>query len=87
MIDVASGELYWYHYDGLGSVVALSKYNSGTGHAEFVQTYQYDVFGVMTVCNGSGTPLNPNKNAFGNPYMFTGRRGACPEQRRGNDET
>jgi hypothetical protein len=34
MIDVASGVLYWYHYDGLGSVVALSKWNSGFSQGE-----------------------------------------------------
>jgi RHS repeat-associated protein len=28
---------------------------------------------VTTVRDGSGTPLNQNKSAYGNPYMFTGR--------------
>ena len=74
MIDVASGDLYWYHYDGLGSVVALSKYDSGDTYASIVERYSYDVFGQTTVCDDGGTPLRPNESAYGNPYMFTGRR-------------
>ncbi len=50
---------YFYHFDGLGSVVALSN-TSGTIEA----SYSYDVFGAATV---SGTE-------HGNPYRFTARR-------------
>jgi RHS repeat-associated protein len=64
---------FFYHRDGLGSVVALSKYDSQQGCAGIVERYVYDVFGAVNVCDGSGTPLNPNKSAFGNPYMFTAR--------------
>jgi len=38
MIDVTTGNWYFYHYDGLGSVVALSN-TSGT----IVEGYIYDV--------------------------------------------
>jgi RHS repeat-associated protein len=48
---------YYYHYDGLGSVTALS--NSTGGVAE---RYSYDVFGKVL----AGSSL-------GNTYMFTGR--------------
>ncbi|MFH1932544.1 MAG: RHS repeat-associated core domain-containing protein, partial [Pseudomonadota bacterium] len=59
MIDVSSGNtLYYYHFDGLGSVVALSN-NSGS----VVEQYSFDVF---------GTPSNTS--AVGNPYLFTARR-------------
>ena len=41
MIDVSdSNAVYYYHFDGLGSVIALSN-NSG----DTVETYSYDVFG------------------------------------------
>ena len=50
---------YFYHFDGLGSVVALSK-SDGTIAAQ----YTYDAFGTATV---TGTE-------YGNPYRFTGRR-------------
>lgn len=63
---------YFYHLDGLGSVAALSKYDSGQGYAGIVERYVYDVFGAVNVCDGSGTPRA--ESACGNPYMFTGRR-------------
>ncbi len=46
---------YFYHLDGLGSVAALSKYDSGQGYAGIVERYVYDVFGAVNVCDGSGT--------------------------------
>jgi len=45
MIDVADdNEIYYYHYDGLGSVVALSKDNG-----EVVERYTYTAFGGVTI--------------------------------------
>ncbi len=59
--DGSGGEdWYYYHFDGLGSVVALSD-SSGS----IVETYSYDVFGTPTITLDGST---------GNPYMFTGRR-------------
>jgi RHS repeat-associated protein len=49
---------YYYHYDGLGSVTALSN-NS----AQIVERYSYDVFGEPNTTS-----------SLGNPFMFTGRR-------------
>jgi RHS repeat-associated protein len=49
---------YYYHYDGLGSVVALSD-SSGN----IVEECSYDVFGEPSCISG-----------VGNPYKFTGRR-------------
>jgi len=61
MIDVAdSNAVYYYHYDGLGSVVALSDSNGGS-----VQTYDYSVYGQVAA---------EDPNFLANPYMFTGRR-------------
>ncbi|MDO8301791.1 MAG: RHS repeat-associated core domain-containing protein [Sedimentisphaerales bacterium] len=48
---------YYYHFDGLGSVVALT-INNGT----VTESYRYDVFGVP---NATST--------IGNRFMFTGR--------------
>ena len=45
MIDVAdSNTVYYYHFDGLGSVVALSDSTGST-----VEQYSYDVFGEVTI--------------------------------------
>ena len=59
MIDVADGNtIYYYHFDGLGSVIALSDVNS-----VIVERYSYDVFGKPNTTS-----------TIGNPYLFTGRR-------------
>ena len=60
MIEVAdSNATYYYHYDALGSVIALSDSSGDT-----VQTYEYSVFGEPAVEDANHT----------NPYMFAGRR-------------
>jgi RHS repeat-associated protein len=59
--------LFYYHYDGLGSVVALSD-SSG----DVVETYRYDVFGEVTIRDANETVISGS--AVGNPYFFTGRR-------------
>jgi RHS repeat-associated protein len=59
MIDVEDGSTpYYYHYDGLGSVVALTDASGDT-----VEVYEYSVFGQVA----SSDANNPN------PFMFTGR--------------
>ncbi len=59
MIDVAGGNIvYYYHFDGLGSVVALSDVNN-----VIVERYSYDVFGEPN-----------RTSDYDNPYLFTGRR-------------
>ena len=61
MIDVAdSNAVYYYHYNALGSVVALSD-SSG----DSCQSYEYSVYGQTAVSD---------PNFIANPYMFTGRR-------------
>jgi len=60
MIDVAdSNAVYYYHFDALGSVVALSD-----GDGDTVQVYEYDVYGQVAASD----PNHPN------PFLFTGRR-------------
>jgi RHS repeat-associated protein len=59
MIEEAESETYYYHFDALGSVVALSDSSGDT-----VQTYQYSVFGQVAASDDD----------FPNPYMFAGRR-------------
>ncbi len=60
MIDVQdSNAVSYYHYDGLGSVVALSD-----GDGDMVQAYEYDVYGNVAASD-------PNHTS---PFMFTGRR-------------
>jgi len=49
MIDVTdSNAIYYYHFDGLGSVVAFSNDNS-----EVVEQYFYDLFGESTMLGTS----------------------------------
>jgi RHS repeat-associated protein len=55
---IATGSTYFYLFDGLGSVTALSDVNGN-----LVESYSYDVFGQSTT-----------NSAVGNPYLFTGRR-------------
>ena len=48
MIDVAGGnKIYYYHYDGLGSVIAISDKESN-----IVECYEYDVFSGETFISG-----------------------------------
>jgi RHS repeat-associated protein len=63
--------LFYYHYDGLGNVVAISDVN-GT----VIESYEYDIFGSPTIWDVRN-PTEPNdveSSVVGNPYMFTGRR-------------
>jgi len=60
MIEVADANaVYYYHFDALGSVVALSDAAGDT-----VQTYEYSVYGEVAVSDANHT----------NPYMFAGVR-------------
>jgi len=58
---------FYYHYDGLGSVIALS---DSVGRV--VEKYQYAVYGNPRILNQNNKQLTESK--YGNPYMFTGRR-------------
>jgi len=61
MIDVAdNNKAYYYHFDGLGSVVALSNSNGDS-----CQSYEYSAYGQVAASD---------PNFLANPYMFTGRR-------------
>ena len=68
MIDVDGGNtVYYYHFDGLGSVAALSDVNN-----VIVEQYSYDVFGAPTIYDVNSSEIS--QSAIGNPYMFTARR-------------
>ncbi len=58
---------YYYHYDALGSVVALTD-----SSAQIVEKYSYDAFGNTSIYNAWGELIDAS--AVGNPYMFTARR-------------
>ncbi len=60
MINISGGNetIYFYHFDGLESVTALSN-SSGT----IIERYSYDVFGEPN-----------RTSSIGNPYLFTGRQ-------------
>ena len=67
MIDVVNGDYYFYHFDGLGSVVALSDENG-----DIVERYEYSAFGQTQILSPSYEPRVTSD--YSNPYMFTGRR-------------
>lgn len=62
----------FYHYDGLGNVIALSNVNG-----EIVERYSYDVFGEATIRNTLHEIRDTS--AFANPYMFTGCKDFSPK--------
>ncbi|MDO8301793.1 MAG: RHS repeat-associated core domain-containing protein [Sedimentisphaerales bacterium] len=57
---------YYYHFDGLGSVVALTD-SSGA----IVEKYRYDVFGNTTILSPSDQTRTTSN--YANRFMFTGR--------------
>ncbi len=67
MWDISVNEKYYYHYDGLGSVTALSD-SSG----DVVEKYEYDVYGKPIIRDLNDSVLSVSSVA--NPYYFTGRR-------------
>ncbi|MHC4122456.1 MAG: RHS repeat-associated core domain-containing protein [Planctomycetota bacterium] len=68
MIDVTdSNAIYYYHFDGLGSVAALTD-ESG----DLVEKYKYDVFGSLTIYDSGGSEIS--QSSVDNPYYFTARR-------------
>jgi RHS repeat-associated protein len=74
MVDALSGIWYFYHYDGLRSVVALSKRNTN-GQIEVVERYKYDVYGKTTFCDAGGNPVpGRTESIVKNPWLFTGRQ-------------
>ena len=63
---IAGANTYYYHFDGLGSVVALSN-----TYGNVAERYSYNVFGEPNIRGPSGEPRATSQ--YGNPYMFTGR--------------
>jgi RHS repeat-associated protein len=57
---------YFYHYDALGNVTALTD-DGGT----VVEQYSYDLYGTVSIKDGTANPLTAS--AFGNRFLFTGR--------------
>lgn len=62
-----SPAVYFYYYDGLGSVTALSNMNG-----QIVERYVYDAFGTTQILDAGFSVLSAS--AVGNPILFTGRR-------------
>ena len=58
---------YFYHADGLGSVIELTD-DTGT----IVQSYIYDSFGSINVFDQNGALISPS-GGVSNPYTYTGR--------------
>ena len=59
---------YYYHYDGLGSMIAISDESGNT-----IERYEYSVYGKVNIVakqNGERREVS----IVANPYYFTGRR-------------
>jgi RHS repeat-associated protein len=59
--------LFYYHYDGLGSVVAITNDSK-----QVIETYEYDVFGAPVIWDMNSHQMI-DASLVGNPYFFTGR--------------
>lgn len=78
LLDYESYSYVMYHYDALGSVVALTDVISG----DTVEAYSYDAFGKTAVHTDAGADgiwltgddSTQASSVYHNPYMFTGRR-------------
>jgi len=57
---------YYYHYDGLGSVKAITD-SSGN----VIESYTYDVYGKPTIYNTIGKEIPESQ--VGNSFLFTGK--------------
>ena len=64
----SSNSKWYYHYDGLGSVVALTDVDG-----DLVEKYSYDAFGNTTIRDASNTVIPYSSLSINNPFMFTGR--------------
>ncbi len=65
---IQDGQTYFYHTDGLGSVIALS---NGAGVIQ--QHYVYDSFGNVSIFDGSGTQYTLENQPIKNIYGYTSR--------------
>ncbi len=59
--------IYYYHFDGLGSVIALT---DAAGNV--VETYQYSAYGDVQIRSAAG--IERSASQYSNMYMFTARR-------------
>jgi len=62
-----NGQMYFYHCNSLGSIIALT---DESGNA--AETYDYDAYGHVTIMDSIGTVLE--SSGVGNTYLFTGRK-------------
>jgi len=62
-------ETHYYIQDDLYNVVALTDENGSV-----VERYTYDDYGYPTIYDASGIALQDNESAYGNFFLFNGRR-------------
>ncbi|MBU4488531.1 MAG: putative Ig domain-containing protein [Candidatus Omnitrophica bacterium] len=63
---IKGANFYYYHYDGLGSVKAITD-----PAGAIVETYTYDAYGKPTLYDSTHTEIPQSQ--FGNRHYFTGR--------------
>lgn len=59
--------VYYFHFDGLGSVIALTD-----ADGNIVETYQYSAYGDVKIRTTDG--IERTTSRYDNPYLFTARR-------------
>ncbi len=74
LVMETGGTQYYYHFDALGSVTALTDSDGA-----LVETYRYDVYGKPCIMDASDPfaiecCFSACSTTVGNPYLFTGRR-------------
>ena len=66
VFDDSIEKIYYYHKDGLGSIISLTDENG-----DEKEKYVYDAFGKATIFNEEDRQIASSQ--LGNPYFFTGR--------------
>jgi RHS repeat-associated protein len=66
LVKVSTTGSVYYHQDGLGSTTLLTD-----SAGNIVEKYSHDIFGKVTIANGSGTVIPATLQ--GNRFLFTGR--------------
>ncbi|OGQ06143.1 MAG: hypothetical protein A2979_06195 [Deltaproteobacteria bacterium RIFCSPLOWO2_01_FULL_45_74] len=65
-LELRTWNAFYYHTDGLGSVVSLTD-----SEGQITETYKYGAYGEVEIYDGGGALLEDS--AAGNPFLYTGQ--------------
>ena len=66
-------QTFYFHTNHLGTIAALTWWDSGAGQEKLVERYTYDAYGRVSVSQQFPSIINRQSSIF-NPYAFTSRR-------------